>query len=329
MRKLRNAVFFIACVLTISSVSGGTGDELGVVKALFMQGNFDEIEKIADARRNQPITVHDYYSDLAAFYDALPHPQPEESDEIWDGYRRMYEKWTTAKASSVTAAIALARFNVSWVSLAQHARAGEENGRALKERLMAAEQLLERAQMSEPKDPEFFRTMLEVGTQTGWPREKELALFRRGIAAHPYYYPLYEAEAKYFAPTSYGERGEAERLAEEAAVHFKDEEGWAVYAIMAQAVGMMMGPDFFNETDFSFGRMQSGALCILQNANNLEAKVKEFNKLGYFAVIARNYELAKPLLDQLAKDPELVDLSFWGSMENFDAARAKIKVQQK
>jgi hypothetical protein len=134
--------------------------------------------------------------------------------------------------------------------------------------------------------------------------------FKKGVAARKYYYRLYGAKANYLLQRWYGRRGDEEKFAEDEASQLDGEDGDAMYAIIAEYVGLAEETEFFNITKFSWDRLKRGIKTIMNNATDSWLKKRQLNELIYFACITNDARTFSEAMAEI-KDNDSWDDAFW------------------
>ena len=183
------------------------------------------------------------YWKLRVLYESVENVVgTDSSDEAFMEHIARVEKWIAQRPACLMPRILLAD---AWLSYAWKARGTEyaykvdrENWALFKERLRRANEVLADAFRLEEKCPELYLKALNAALGNGGDREAFEELFNQGVALEPTYYSLYNAKALYLLPQWYGEPGEWERFAQDAANKVGGEQGdiilFAVYTRMMQ-----------------------------------------------------------------------------------------------
>jgi hypothetical protein len=265
---------------------------------LLMQGQFSELDCVADFVRVGKVTFASGAPKLHILYDGLRAPLGHATDDDWKAHLARLERWVALKPQSITARVALASAYeaYAWDARGQGASdtVTESGWRLFGERVEKARQTLEQADALRKKCPEWHFAMLAIALDQGWKREKATEVLNRAIAFEPGYYYDYFKFADFVSPKWYGEAGDPERFAAESADRAGGAAGDILYFHIA--ADMIVRNRGIGPMRFSWPRIQKGyAELEKQYGTSLHA----MNQLAYIANEEKDFAVAAPLFQHL------------------------------
>ena len=266
---------------------------------LLREKRFDELEELTGELRREKLEFYKGRSKLSRFYGFLEISR-EIDDHDWMKHIEMLEGWAKAEPGSATPLIVLGD---AYISYGWKARGSgyadtvtEEGWRLFRERLATARTNLEAAERLPDKDPEVYRALMVVALGQGWSRSEMEYVFEQGVKLEPNYLQLYEAKAYHLLPRWFGQRGDWEKFAQEAAGARGGEEGEILYMVIARSQAWSEGEQFFSNTEIAYSRMKRGfEAAIKRNPESLY----DINSYCYFACIAGDRETAVNLFQKI------------------------------
>lgn len=221
--------------------------------------DFDELEKMASQIRSEKRRFTNGNWQLDYFYSAFEigyGSRPFEDNTIY------CEKWISKYPSSITPRIALA-ISLYWQGW--HIRgSGYSNTvsptawQPFEQDLSKALDVLKEAEKLNVKDPALYEKWISVATGLHKLGDIETA-FEKGVAIEPTYYPLYSTRGFAYLPRWYGEPGQYEQLAREAAESTKNEIGQSLYFLLARKMTCYVKDvNEFRESGFDYKRIKEG-----------------------------------------------------------------------
>lgn len=170
---------------------------------------FAKLEASANAARQGKERLVGGYWKLRAIYRAFESPNFKQNaaDLEWQAHIARLESWKKEMPNSITARVALAS---AWLSYGVQARGegyantvSDANRKLFESRTQLAYEELNAARSLEPKCPEWYSVMLNVGQMQGWTRAKYDEVFEAGFALEPTYYPMAISKELYLLPQWY------------------------------------------------------------------------------------------------------------------------------
>lgn len=274
--------------------------------------NFEDLEKLAAELRTSKATFGNGSWKIFQFYTSFDC-RAEEPEDMWQLHEQIHKDWIAAKPESVTARIAYADFLASYAWKARGSGyAGtvtQAQWKLFAERLTAANQVLKEAAQLPDKDPMLGRVFLTVALGEGWSKAAYDTLIEKVRSEEPTFWSYDSARAYSLLPRWYGEPGDWEAFAEDAASR-PNGLGIEVYA----RIVMDQRPfyeNIFRETKASWPKTKEGLEALRKkHPDSLEF----VNATAMLATMAQDRELAKAMFDQLG-DNYLPSL--WRKAERF------------
>jgi parallel beta-helix repeat protein len=254
---------------------------------------FDELEKMASRIRNEKKRFSNGSWQLEYFYSSFRigyGGQPFE-DNI-----NLCEKWVSKYPSSVTPRIALAN---SLDRQGWYLRGGGYSNTVspaawepFEQYLSKARDVLKEAEKLNAGDPSLYSLWISVAMGLHKLDEIEAA-FQKGVAIEPTYSPLYDARCFAYLPKWYGQPGQYERLAREAAESTKDKTGQSLYFLLACSMTRQVKTvDQFRESGFDYNRIKQGVKDFAKQFPDF-LDTEASNRLCFMACAAGNKEDAR------------------------------------
>ena len=239
------------------------------IERLLLEKQREELEKIADRlRRERPRFSFGRYQ-LVDFYAALSEVDRGEDGKL--SLQRASERvahlraWHLAKPTATTSiALADALLSSAWAARGEGFAdtiapgAGSKMQAALteaEELLAAAEEKLENAPA---KDPCLYYVWMSVGVLEGYPRSRMQELLNRSLDVDPQFLRVFEVYCQYLLPRWYGNDGDLLQTAEEFSEQTREQNGEAVYAVVAM-IAVENGEIWeFADDGFEWPRVRQG-----------------------------------------------------------------------
>lgn len=243
----------------------------------------------------------------------------ESSDSAWEEYIGRLENWTKQRPASLMPRVLLAS---AWTDYAWKARGHgysntvkREDWILFDERLQKANNVLSGARTLEEKSPEWYLAAQIAALGQGGDRAAYEQLYEQGVALEPTYFHLHAAKAGYLLPQWYGESGEWERFAEEAANRVGGEQGdiilFSIYATMMARNNL----EFMNEHKAIAPRLIAGFRAI----DKLYGSSPEtLNEACLMSFSTDDSKIPAELMKRIGND---YDLSVWRDGSTFSVFR--------
>jgi hypothetical protein len=288
------------------------------VHALFEKDDFAALERMADELRASKARFPEGLWKLSIFYLGLKAGRYAKSDADWQRWFARLDAWEKAFPNSITLPPTRAHALVSYAWRARGSgfadTVTEEGGKLFGERLAQARAVLEKAATLPSLCPEWYDVMLTVALGQGWERTEYEDLFAAAVAAEPEYYDFYFGKAYYLLPRWYGEPGDWERFAEDAARSYAAKGGMEIYARIAWAKSGYY-ENLFRETRIEWPKMKQGFLDMEKRWPGSEWNLNNFCK---FAAEAGDRETVAELLQRIGDKPMM---NAWGTVGRFEKAK--------
>lgn len=203
------------------------------VKSLLTGWDFAGLDKEAAEDRAKKLRVLGGSWKIYRLYDAVSTPPGGNTEEDWTNHLETLKQWEAKEPNSMTPRIAMAE---TYVNYAWHARGdGSANTvtgwewRLFNQRIdLAASSLIDAAKMQE-RCPVWFSVMQTIALAQSWDKEQARELFELAASFEPEFLTPYIKYAYYLEPKWYGQAGETEAFADEAAMRLGGERGEIAY----------------------------------------------------------------------------------------------------
>jgi hypothetical protein len=285
---------------------------------LWDQGNFAELNGIADALRVQRLRFKGGAWQLHVFYETLSYPgSTSATDAEWQAHIEKLQSWIAFSPESPTPRTALAQ---TYLRFAWKARGNgyadtvtADGWKLFQQRIERAYRVLDDAAKLGIHDPGSYRQMQTVALAQGWDRNRVDALTAEALAYEPGYFYFAVAQATYLLPKWYGRAGDTERYAAKVADQVGGAEGAALYFRIAAAMNCCKR---IQAPAMSWPRIQEGFARTeqLYGSTNWQRNV-----MAYLALGANDSASAKQMFARIGDD---WDAEVWKTKARYEAARA-------
>ena len=268
------------------------------VRQLFEQGNFKQLDCIADAERASKTRLPGGMWKLHEFYWFVTEKQGHLTQEDLKNQLKLAQSWVAGQPSSITARVVLAKF---YINYAWDARGNDtadsvtgSGWKLFQERLEKAKSVLDEASALHSKCPEWYLTMQDIALGLGWDRPTAMNLLKQAVAFEPDYYYYYRSLAYYLMPQWNGDEGDASKFAEESANHVGGDAGDILYfQIGEKIVCACNDPEYAH---LSWPRLQRG-YGLLEKKYGVS--VTNLNKLAVMATKSDDWAVADGAFKQI------------------------------
>jgi len=286
------------------------------MRGLYNNRRFAELEQAAvEIRRTKPVFDNGSWK-IVQFYDSFGC-RAEEPESMWQLHDRIHQDWIAQFPTSITARVAYADF---FTDYAWHARGSgfadkvtKEGWRLFGERLASASKKLAEARWLTDKDPFWWEVALGVALGQHWPKNEYDQLLEQAKAFEPKFWAYDIARARSLLPRWYGEPGDWEAYAEQAAGR-PDGLGAEIYARIVM--------DLHGYYDNVFRETKASWLKVRQGLSEMRQKYPRsfdlLNQTALLSTLGGDRELAKETFGKLG-DSYLP--SVWGKPERFVRSR--------
>lgn len=273
---------------------------------LFAKSDFGQLEGKADDFRRNKSRFSDGLWKLKEFYDGLRAENEMGDRKDWQPWFDKMDRWKQEFPSSITQPVVVAR---GWLDYADRTR----EDKVREERVGNGRAVLEAAANSPARCPGYFYVMQSIARRQAWERDDYERLLAEAAAAEPTFYYYYASAAEFFLLTGHGDKGELERVADEAATKFDPAEGMAAYA---RTVWFMEHwfTNIFKETTVTWSKLRQGFLDMEKRYPDSRWNSNAFCR---FAVEANDRQTASVLFNRIGSrgDPN------WGGYARYEMAR--------
>jgi hypothetical protein len=259
------------------------------VRTLLDQGNYAELENIAQTNRSERgrFVAGNWRNN--DFFNALvwvsPGAVPRDSD--YQQHFDKLKKWQAARPVSSAAKIALAKLYVDYADFARGTDSADSvsSGQWKKYRTrtaVAKQSLLEAAALKE-RDPHWYLVMESVAHNEGWEKADMRELLDQALAFEPDYFHFYRIYSYYILPQWYGDPGELQAFAEEVASKNPEPAGSILYFQILSTFSCYCDRDIeelktanWQKLQLGFANLQAGYGLSDLNANRFAEMASVF-----------------------------------------------------
>jgi hypothetical protein len=250
------------------------------VRTLLDQGNYSELENIAQTNRSERgrFVAGDWRNN--AFFNSvvwLSTTGPAKDSD----YQRQFEKlnkWQAARPDSSAAKIAWAKLYVQYADFARGTGyadtvSGKQWEQHRARTAIAKQALLEAATLQE-RDPHWYFVMECIAHNEGWEKADTRELLDQALAFEPDYFHFYRPYSIYLLPQWYGDPGEIPAFAEGVASKYPEPAGSILYFQIVSTLACYCGSDIeelkaadWQKLQLGFANLQAGFGLSDLNAN--------------------------------------------------------------
>jgi hypothetical protein len=288
------------------------------IQQLLAAQKFADLDCIANAARSGKARFADGRWKLNVLYWALAAPQGHATEEDWAAHLKKLQHWASARPRSITARLALAN---AYTDYAWDARGSDYAGtvtqsgwRLLGERTAKAKAILARASQLRAKCPHWYAVMQKIALVEGWDHARVDALLDQAIAFEPDYYYYYRNHANYLKTQWYGEEGDAEKFAEQAADRVGGAKGDILYFQIAVELVCHCSAEP-NLKLLSWQRIQSG---VVELEKQYGESLTNLNLLAYMAIRQSDGVVAHRMFTRIGEN---WDKATWRTRPYFESSR--------
>lgn len=255
--------------------------------------DFNILENMASQIRNEKRRFRNGSWQLDHFYYAFRQRYGQQG---FDDNIKLIEKWISKYPASATPLIALANalnaqaWNIRGSGYAY--KVSPEAWGPFEQHLSKAMDMLKKAEKLNVKDPELYAIWIDVAMGLHKIDEIETA-FKKGCLIEPTYYPLYYNRSFAYLPKWYGQPGQYEQIAAEAADSTKNEIGQSLYFLLAyRATRQAKDINQFKEWRFDYNRIKQGLQDFIKQFPECQ-DIDLANRACFMACAAGDKEDAK------------------------------------
>lgn len=286
-------------------------------RTLFDDGNWSELDRIADQLRNGQLRFRGGVWQLRIFYATISYAGPLTfTDADWEAQISRLQNWIRQNPTSATPRVALADAYLRWAWKArgsgESATVTQEDWKLFFQRARMAESTLNEAEKIGATDPEWYRAMETVALAEGWDRSRIENLLNEAMNAAPGYFYIARAGANYLLPRWYGKPGDTEQFAAQVANEIGGDQGDAVYFLIDISVNCCRGTQ---APGMAWPRVRQGFLALdrLHGTTNVQR-----NAMAFLALRAGDTRTAQQLFAKIGDDWVW---GVWHSKARFEASR--------
>ncbi len=290
------------------------------ITSFFVQGDFAQLEKIAQQNRKEKGRLIGGVWKTNAFFNAVSFPvhTGELKDSDYQLQIATVKKWVAAYPDSATPRIALASTYSNYGSFARGTgyanTVSNSQWKIYRASTARAKQaLLEAAQLKD-RDPQWYELMQGVAHDEGWDKDHAHDLLEQAVAFQPGYYHYYRLYSTYLLPQWYGEIGDIQAFAEQTAAHHPEPESSMFYFDIISTLACYCKQDLEDLPKTSWPTLKQGYAGIQQHygISDLEA-----NRFAFMAYIFKDKAAAHEAFDSVVTyKPDI-----WYSKDVFANAR--------
>jgi hypothetical protein len=161
-----------------------------------------------------------------------------------------------------------------------------------------------------------------VGIGQGRDRDALEKLFDAGVKLEPTFYYIHQAKASYLLPRWFGQPGEWERFADEAALKLGGHQGDIVFFAIYSQMMSMHDITFMNSHHAAVPKLIAGFRSIEKLYG---ASAHRLNEACFFASSGNDSQATAELFDRIGED---FDLAVWRSKQSFGIIRQGFQLRQ-
>jgi hypothetical protein len=280
--EIMNYIIKVICALLLISTSAYAAEFsdgprarnvlTSQVKKLFENGNYAELDRMADQFRKNKSRFPDGVWKLYIFYTGF-EMSPYVPEPYFPGAIDMASSWRKTNPKSVTAQCVLASL---WADYAWKARGGgyaseikDQSKPLMRERLEKAWKIINEPLASGVADcPKRHDLRLVLAKARGVENKQFEVMYKEALKQAPDYYQLYSTIADYLLPKWHGHVGEWQQFITKVADQNPKREGATIYTRTVWS--MFLGNDLqkFEGSGISWPRMKEGFEEIDRNYPN-------------------------------------------------------------
>ncbi len=292
------------------------------ISAIFYAGDFGKLEaKVREARASKERLRGGVWK-LNQFYDVVA-TAPAASDGAGKDWPKLFgilKQWKAAQPNSAAAQIAIAEafVNYGWNIRGDGTADTVSSNRWQNFDVMlgkAASTLVEAAQLKE-KCPYWYETMQDVALGQGWTKSQARELFEQAAAFEPTYYHFYREYAYYLLPKWYGQLGETEAFAAEAADRVGGQQGDFIYFELASVTVCSCESDKPSMKNLFWTRIRRGYEVLGQQYGVSDEKANRYALMAYAEDDKASAREAFAIVGNDRGD------GVWSSQEHFENTKA-------
>lgn len=291
------------------------------VNNLLVQGDFAELEKIAQQNRTEKGLLlagvwknHEFFA--ATSYPSSPNALTEAD---YQTQLALLNKWIAAYPKSAAARISLAEFYLHYGDFARGSGYADSVSRSqwrlYKQRSALAKQALLEAAAFPERDPYWYVAMQTVAHHEGWNKQQARDLLDRAVAFEPGYYHFYTYYAWYLLPQWYGQKGDIQAFAEKSSAQLPAPADSIMYFQIMSSLAWYCDDCTQDLSHASYPKLRDGYsnLSSLYGISNHTA-----NQFAFMASTFHDKFSARKAFAELA----FRDSSVWNTQESFESFRA-------
>ena len=212
------------------------------IRDLLLHEKFSELDEIARANRDGSLLAGGDWKSFD-YYIAIEQPFSYHllTDADYQKEIATATRWKASFPESAAARISLASFYLQYAWLARGEGYSDSVSASqwelFHERAATAEQILKEAAQLKERDPHWYYVMIGIAKAQGWSQTDTRELLDQALAFEPGYQHFYTAYSYYLLPEWYGNAGDIQTLAEEAAEKYPEPRGSILYFQIMSTLG--------------------------------------------------------------------------------------------
>jgi hypothetical protein len=282
-------IFCATCARAVEGTQERIDSIQATVRTAFVAKRFVAINDLAGQMRQQRSRLADGRWELPFVTGAVGWNLHPRDKAAWQARLAQIDDWIASTPRDSTPYLAKATVLVAY---AWDARGGgwantvdENDWRLFKERLVAAQQVLESSSAISKASPVWYETMQAVALGLSWPEPAYTSLFNEAVQREPTYYFFYFNAAQYFLPRWQGTPRDLAKFVDGAVNRTQTKEGQTLYARIYWSLLWAFKNQTFSPDRAKWPRMRQGFQDILRSyPDNWNA-----NAFAFYACMAEDW----------------------------------------
>jgi hypothetical protein len=284
VKQITNCPALPAFASTINDsfdANAATSYRVGVATVL-MQENFSALDCLADNARTTKAKYASGTWKIHLLYAGLAQPQQHPTEQDWTAHLERLGRWVAQNPDSITARIAFAHAYLDYAWDGNPTTVSPRAWKQFGERVDRAKDIADQATQLPAKDPELFVVQMQIAQDQGVDRPAMTDLFKTAVAFEPTYQYYYDIYATYLLPKWYGQAGDTQQFAAQAADKLGGKAGDILYFQIAAAQVCQCGDDEVTLKSFSWPRIQKGFAAQEKRAG---FSLLNINQMAFLATV--------------------------------------------
>jgi len=257
------------------------------IHSLLLQEDFGQLEKIAAQNRVDKGRLIGGVFKTGSFYTGTGATSCLETGTEAEHLSliALLTKWNAAYPDSVTPRLALATLYIDYAWVARGRGTADtvsrKGWRLFRGRTAQAKDILIRAASLKDKDPQWYVVMQMVAQNEGWEQADARELLDQALGFDPDFYPFYRFHSIYLLPQWYGNPGDIQALADEAASKHPEPQGSMLYFRIMSTLACYCGqnPEQLKGADWQ--KLQLGFANIEKAYGLSDLNANRFSEMAF------------------------------------------------